>query len=713
MSEEERDRALCKENQILRDQLRFYQEYDLLTGLYNRRTFYEKAGAVIRENPRRVYQLVCVDVERFKLINDLFGRERGDDLLCYLAERMKKDFYPKEGILGRLFNDVFAICLPGGNEKETEERLLRIFREYPLDMAVIPAIGFYRVTDRSLSVSQMCDWAILALHSVKGNYMKHSAVYDLGLRNTLLKEQEILNGMETALEQREFEIYMQPKCYMYTNRIVGAEALVRWNHPTRGLIPPAEFIPIFERNGFIKKLDVFVWEEAASWLRRWMDSGHPPIPVSVNISRIDVYGMDVCGTFQELLKKYDLEPKWLEIEITESAYVNRTEEVIQTMERLMKNGFTILMDDFGSGYSSLNMLKDISVNILKIDMRFLDKDDTKSKGILESVVHMSKWLNLPVIAEGVETQNQVDFLLGLGCMYAQGYFYFKPMPLKEFEALIEDCGKVEVIGDGKLEFQKERILDFHDLFHEDVISGRLLGDLLGAIALYTLEEGRLSLMRGTEEYYRVTGRFGRPDHAEIDLFLTIMEEDRLLLQDGLMEAKNGLYGGGVEVCVRQLQKERTVWLHLRLFYLAEKGTQDVYYASLDDITDQMEAMETLWISEQRFRLAMEATNIVIFELDVKTRVARYSEYAQKAFALDATVANAPEGFIEQGTVCEESVNDFYEMYEAIYRGEDRASCVIHAQMADGSTAWNRITLAAVKDKDGATVKAVGMVEQVG
>ena len=292
----------------------------------------------------------------------------------------------------------------------------------------------------------------------------------------LLDEHALLHDVEAALERREFEVYFQPKCNMLTEKVVGAEALARWRHPTRGLIPPSSFIPLFERNGFIKQLDLYIWEETARRLRRWIDMGHRPLPVSVNISRTDILTMDVCAALEEILRRYRLEPSLLELEITESTYVNQPEAVIRTVERLMRRKFTILMDDFGSGYSSLNMLNNVNVDILKLDMRFLEHNGQKSKDILESVVHMSKWLDLPLIAEGVEYQWQVDFLKELGCVYAQGFFFYRPMPAEDYEALLLDgrvpdslggmlCG----IGSGLLAMAGSTLLNLrHEAKHPEM-----------------------------------------------------------------------------------------------------------------------------------------------------------------------------------------------------------------------------------------------------
>lgn len=707
--------ALRKENELLREQLRYYQEYDKPTGLYNKGAFCRKSTGLLAKFPYVPYDIVCVDIERFKLVNDLYGMERGDELLRYVALALSRAYAGPESALARISNDVFALCMPRIKTEDLKKTILEIFQDCPVEMTVTPAIGICHVADRTLPVTQMCDWAIMALDSVKHNYLEHMSVYESSLRSNLLEEQEILNRMEAALKNREFILYFQPKCNMNTGKIIGAEALVRWRHPEKGIVSPVRFVPVFERNGFIKQVDFYVWEETAAWLRRWIGGGHTPVPVSVNVSRIDFFGMDVCAVMDGILKKYDLEPELLELEITESAYASRPQEIVDTARKLMDRGFTILMDDFGSGYSSLNMLNDIDVNILKMDMGFLEQDSQKSRDILESVVHMAKWLNLPTIAEGVQTKEQVDFLLGIGCTYAQGFYYYAPMPVEEFQALLDDPERTDHSGDLKLRPEQDEYLDFHDLFHQDMMSDRLMGNILGAIALYAFDsdENTLLLLKGNEEYYRLIRQAGVASAPGRDVLSAITPEDRPSLLAALARLQNAQDEGGETLQIRPVGSGTAFWIQFRLFRLAKQGDRDIFYAALSNVTEQMETLEALQISEGRFRVAMESTHTIVFDLDVETHTASYSEHVQRAFGLDATESNAPEGFIQQGAICPESADDIRGIYDAIYRGEPKASCIVRTMLGDGSLTWCRVTLTAIRDQDGNTRRAVGIVERVG
>ncbi|MCD7907270.1 MAG: EAL domain-containing protein, partial [Clostridium sp.] len=276
-------------------------------------------------------------------------------------------------------------------------------------------------------------------------YGKYFATYDDKLRNKLLREQAITDGMESALEEGQFVIYLQPKYRIQDFKLAGAEALIRWNHPEWGFQSPAEFIPLFEKNGFITKLDQFVWDRTCAALRKWDDLGIPPIAVSVNVSRADIYNANLADFLVGTVNKYGLPPSRLHLEITESAYTEDPNQIIETVVNLRKLGFIIEMDDFGSGYSSLNMLNEMPLDILKLDMKFIQSETAKpnKQGILRFIMGLARWMKLSVVAEGVETPEQMERLREIGCDYAQGYYMAKPMPCDEFEALLKQESRGE------------------------------------------------------------------------------------------------------------------------------------------------------------------------------------------------------------------------------------------------------------------------------
>lgn len=688
---------------------------DDLTGLRSKEAFFAAASAYLQRPDVRDASIVCFDVDHFKLLNDLHGLEMGDRLLAYLGSAFKERFSPDDAFpLGRLAADTFALCATGVEPACIERALIDIASGCPLGVDAIVRAGVYRVEDPAAPVSLMCDRAVIAQRTVKGSYFDRVATYDPGMRAALIREREVVAGIEAALRDDCIELFLQPKCNMRTGKIVGAEALARWRHPERGIVAPGEFIPLLERNGLVRSLDLRVWEKSAAWVRSLMDQGIRPVPVSVNVSRADIYLMDVSAELHALVERYGIDPSLIEVEITESAYSERPDRIVAAFDALAERGFTVLMDDFGSGYSSLNMLKDINVDVLKIDMRFLDRDDRRSKDIMESVIRMARWLDLPVIAEGVETREQVNFLLDVGCSYAQGYYYARPMEVAAFEGMLADGSNVEY-EQRILQEARRPVLDFKDLLHENIISDRMLTSIIGAVALYTYADGDLRLVRGNEAYHRLVSTLdtdlrGAEEGGSVLPF--VFEEDRPVLLEAAEESVRSCPDNGAEAVVRRAGTRGCRWHKLRLFHLSTTGGVATLYATIADVTAHMEDMEALRMSEQRFEIAMEATSIVVFELDLPTRIARYSEFVQHAFGLSETVVNAPEGFIEQNTVADESIDDFRRIYDEIYAGAPKASTVVRANMGDGSTVWNRVTLMAVPKKDGLSDKAVGLVENV-
>ena len=688
---------------------------DAATGLLGKEAFFDEAAAYLRHSGARDVSIVCFDVDHFKLFNDLHGLDCGDELLRYLGRALALRFSPDEAQpLARLAADTFALCATGIRPERVERILVDISSECPNGIDAIVRAGVYRIEDPASPVSIMCDRAVIALRTVKGSYFDRVALYDPGMREALVLEREVVAGIESALREDRIELFLQPKCNIRTGKIVGAEALARWRHPERGIVAPGEFIPLIERNGLVCSLDLRVWEKTAAWIRGLIDEGVQPVPVSVNVSRADIYLVDVAAELHALVERYGIDPSLIEVEITESAYSERPDRIVAAFDALAERGFTVLMDDFGSGYSSLNMLKDINVDVLKIDMRFLDRDDRRSKDIMESVIRMARWLDLPVIAEGVETREQVNFLLDVGCSYAQGYYYARPMEAAAFEALLTDGSKVQH-EQCALQDARRPILDFRDLLHENTISDRMLSSIIGSVALYSYADGDLRLIRGNEAYRRLIATLGEGVNGAEEggsLLPFVHDEDRDALVAAAEETVRSCPDDGVEVVVRRMGTNGCHWHKMRLFHLNTTNGSATVYGSVTDVTERMEYMEALRKSEQRFEMTLEASGTVVFELDIPTRTARYSEFLQQAFGLAETVANAPEGFIEQGTVAEESIEDFRAIYRDLYAGAPRTSAVVRAIMGDGSRAWNRVTLLAMPNEAGAPVKAVGLVENV-
>lgn len=413
--------------------------YDELTGIYNKQAFYAKTKEMLLDNPDKNFDLLRINIERFKVLNDLFGESTGDKLLRYIGKFLKEINLPL-CVSGRLYADNFVVCYEAGkgDSRRMINTLQMVADSFAINNRTILSFGLYRIDDKTLPVSVMCDRANMALWKAKGNFKNPYCEYDEKMRQQVLKEQKIINAMEMAIQNKEFTLYLQPKYDIEKGTIIGAEALVRWISLENGFISPGDFIPVFENNGFVYEVDKFIWEESCRYLRKWLDEGREVHPISVNVSRIDLYVPKLVQHLVDLREKYQLPSQYLELEITESAYTEDPEQIITITRQLREAGFVILMDDFGTGYSSLNMLKDIQIDVLKLDMGFLKSSDYSAKGgnILTAILKMAESLKMQTIAEGVETKEQVEFLKSIGCRYVQGFYYSKPLPVGEFEKLI-------------------------------------------------------------------------------------------------------------------------------------------------------------------------------------------------------------------------------------------------------------------------------------
>lgn len=415
-------------------------QFDPLTHLYSKAYFFEKCRDRIATNPDKKYTILCFDVENFKLVNDVFGTTAGDQLLCKIADKCR-ELNLNNAIFCRFQADQFVALVENQTFKEDFFTSFLAKLNEGLGMKkIMMKWGIYSIEDINLPIEQMCDRAFMAIESIKGQYGKYFAEYDNTLRDKMIKEQEIKDCMESALENNLFEVYLQPKYRLQDNLLIGAEALVRWNHPTWGLQMPSSFIPLFEKNGFITRLDQYVLESTCELLQKWKQNNYPEIALSVNVSRADAYHNELPDFLMSCLEKYNLTPSMLHLEITESAYTEDPVQLVEMVHKFRKLGFVIEMDDFGSGYSSLNMLNELPIDILKLDIQFIRSEMNKpeGQGILDFVIKLAKWLNLEVIAEGIETEAELARLKQMNCDYGQGFYFSEPMPIEAFEELLKN-----------------------------------------------------------------------------------------------------------------------------------------------------------------------------------------------------------------------------------------------------------------------------------
>ena len=430
------------------NQLKYLADFDGLTGIYNKRKFFELTRDMLLANDTEAFLFIRFDVDNFKLINAIYGILAGDRFLRWIAKKIREyaSVHPLV-TYGHIEADVFCVCMPFESKEVEIESIKKIqadFSKRLKDYQLNPSFGLYVVEDHTMNVESMYDCAILAARQCKGSYSQNYAFFDKSMMEHIERDNSLTRQMQQALEEGQFVVYYQPKYNVKTGLPEGGEALVRWKHPQEGLISPAEFVPLFEKNGFITQLDHYVWEQVCKFLKKRQLEGKPLHPISVNVSRADFYHDALVDTLLELTDRYEIDRKMLNLEITESVYVENPEVIAAIVADLQEKGFILMMDDFGSGYSSLNILKDLPVNILKIDMKFLPEQGSfRAECIFSSVVHMAQKLGTAVIAEGVETELKAKFVLDNGGDFIQGYYYARPMEQELFEQLLDRTQECE------------------------------------------------------------------------------------------------------------------------------------------------------------------------------------------------------------------------------------------------------------------------------
>ncbi len=414
---------------------------DVLAQIARKDDFLHQLQQFLNAHKDEGWCVAAVDIEHFKLYNELYGAQQTQSLLQTLAGHLLEHSKATGSPVGYFGNDDFVLCLPDDREKQLAiiSKLQTCVNTRRQDVTFYLSIGLCPVAEQPDADAQaLCNYAQIAAvdpsPAVGGVHR-----FTPAMMNHLKEQRQLLSELERALKNHEFCFFLQPKCNSMTRAIVGMEALVRWNHPTRGCVSPAEFMPLMESTGLVTQLDQYIWESVCQTLQKWQESGSNLVPVSVNVSVVDIVNLDVPQIFSDLVEKYQLEPKLLLAEITETLVAENAAMVENAIQGLHRKGFSVMMDDFGSGYSSLNMLKDTNVDAIKLDMKLIDMNkQNRDKGvqIVESVVDMAHRLNLPIIAEGVETPEQVSMLQAADCLYTQGYYFYKPMPVENAEALL-------------------------------------------------------------------------------------------------------------------------------------------------------------------------------------------------------------------------------------------------------------------------------------
>ncbi|MFA9465398.1 MAG: EAL domain-containing protein [Velocimicrobium sp.] len=436
-----------KVTEKIQEQIDHMKNYDALTGMPTLHKFKKDAVALLKKGTTK-YAVVYSDIGNFKYINDVYGYQFGDRILYDFALELVKVF-PKKSIFGRVSADNYVVLVPYEQREEIETMVLslsqnfhNVQKEKHVATNIIVISGVYFLKQKETDISIAIDNANVARKNAKLNSFSTWKFYNDKMEEKIRKEQEISNEMEDALINGEFIVFLQPKVELQNEKLAGAEALVRWKKGDGRIIPPDEFIPLFEKNGFILQLDFFVYEEVCKIIQKWMLQGKKVIPISVNVSRIHLNDGYFVKRIKNLVDKYNIPPNYMELELTESVFVSDTKNTINVMKELRTYGFSVSIDDFGAGYSSLTLLKDMATDVIKLDKEFFSHGEMKKEEqiIVSSIISMAKQLDMKVISEGIETKTQTQFLKDISCDMVQGYYYAKPMPLDQFEEFVVVCG---------------------------------------------------------------------------------------------------------------------------------------------------------------------------------------------------------------------------------------------------------------------------------
>lgn len=554
-----------------------------MTGLLRKRAFMKDVEHRLK-NTQIKWCLVCLDIDNFKLFNEWYGHSEGDLLMVQIGATLLEAGERTGGTAGYFGQDDFCLLTPFDMEfiGHIYDDIASLIGSRGGSASFLPALGVC-VVDNGLELVDMLDRALVAAQVAKEGYHSRIRVFEEGMDSRTNEEYRVLTDFLQALKRDEIVFYLQPQCRASSGRIVGAEALARWVKPDGTVIPPDLFIPVLEKRGLISDLDLHIWDSVCGWLHDWIKSGHTPLPISVNVSVSDILHTDLPTVFENLTDKYDLDRGLLKIEITETSYITNTALVIETVRTLREKGFTVLMDDFGSGFSTLNMLKNLSIDVIKLDAQFLNIDEgneQKSIRILESVTNMTKTIGVPIIVEGVETKEQKDFLIDLGCRYIQGYYFYRPMTTAAFERLITDPAKIDTSG---ICFKANQQFRLRELLDNNIYSDTMLNNILGPCALYSRHGDEVDIVRYNEQFYEAVDV---PDFSErltcIRRFMPKADLPRLKQLLDLAE-KDRLNGSrGILHFYKTDGSLATFYMHF--YFLHIEGEDRIFYGSVRNIT---------------------------------------------------------------------------------------------------------------------------------
>lgn len=694
----------------LEDKARWLQQ-DELSGLLERKAFCEKADQILAADREGAaagsYAVAYFDVLRFKAVNDLFGKDEGDRLLRFISQGIKNELRVGE-VACRLSADRFAcfVCRPGPALERFVNGLLHQIERYSLPIEIICNMGLYVSCEEQLPTDIMIDRAALAQASIKGSYTKKYCYYTETLRSDMISEQEIVGSMAMALANRQFKVYYQPQYNHRTKMLVGAEALSRWEHPVWGQVLPGVFIPIFEKNGFITELDLYVFNQVCVFIRHCLDENLVVPPISTNISRQDIFLPDFVERLEEIRNRNQVPVKYLRVEITESAVEGSNQFVNQFVRKLHQYGYEVEMDDFGSGYSSLSVLKDIELDTLKLDMQLLEDASENNRGgtILSSVVRMAKWLKMSVIAEGVETLEQADFLRSIGCEFIQGYLYACPMPGTDFRRLLQGSMVGDISPQMKL-FENLNGVDFWDPKSQETL---IFSNFVGGAAIFEYHGDKAEILRVNRKYLQEIGmNLSEKDLVTLDPLSFFDAHNRKIYQDMLDRAIASMNEEECETW-RTLSSpccgEEKICIRSNVRVIGECGGCHLFYAMIRNVTTEKNRFQAYQDNERRFKAASEQVNIYYWEYTVATHEMRPCFRCMRDLGLPALLTNYPDSAIEMGIFPPEVADQYRDWHRQIENGVKELEAIM--PLTVGRVPFH-VRYTTEFDENGRPVKAYG------
>lgn len=591
---------------------------DSKTGLLLRSQFVSESKKLI-ERQKGSWCCVAIDIQHFKVFNSWFGKEKGNYVLARIGSVLREYELNDEAIASYFERDNFGIVIRHDKKviNQLFESIKEIIYSYSNTIGFIPAFGIYVIDPNENITMDIYDKARIAVEDAKAGYSERIKYYDSKSFNLKKEHYQLLTEFQSALNNGEISFYVQPQCNISNGKIIGGEALVRWIKKDGTNISPGKFIPVLEEDGFITDLDKCIWESVCKWIRCLMNQGLTPLPISINVSQIDIVSLDVASYLYGLIQRYNIPSRYLKVEITESAFASDFNKISKTVANLKEKGFVVYLDDFGSGYSSLNMLDKINTDVLKLDMAFINKDTSlsvKGVSIIESIISMTKTLNIPVIIEGVETEEQMTFLKNLGCIYAQGYYFYRPMPIQDFEEILKNKEKIDISGIKNRSTELFRTREFLD---ENTFPDAVLNNILGPVAFYIQDKnGGLNITRFNQPFYECISDVNMEGRTST-IQNYIVEEDRARLKNMLEKAYEDPINGG-ECTVRFYKSGGGVfWFNMHLYFLQENDQGRVFYGKIADSTKMYQQAYSFYenLKANAFSvMRIDLTNNLIYEL---------------------------------------------------------------------------------------------------